>query len=348
VCVKEKMREDINKRNSEIINLYDDNYAILKIAKLMKCDFSVIKRILLENNIKIKPLNFYTKGKISKNRIIKNEQEVIDMYLKADIPGTKIAKHFNCDNSVIYDILNRNNIKIKGCQHFLKGKIWNKGIKYREYFDKEKVTKIIKNISDATKKVMENESHRKRLSEIRKKGYEEGRIKKFIGEECPRYNKTYEEYFGIEKANKIKKKISIANSGENCHFYCKKGSETANWNGGSSLEPYGREFNKKLKKAIRERDGCCMVCNLGFEDLKLLKRRVHVHHINYDKKCTLLQNLISLCQNCHSKTNHNRKHWTKFFQSLLTERYNYKYSENGEIILNLNTVGGKNNGKKEN
>lgn len=108
------------------------------------------------------------------------------------------------------------------------------------------------------------------------------------------------------------------------------------WAGGSSFEPYGIEFNKKLKKAIKERDGCCMFCNIGFDDLKLLKRRVHIHHVNYDKTCNLPQNLLTLCNPCHSKTNTNRKHWIKFFQSLLSERYSYQYNGKGEIVLELN------------
>ena len=32
----------------------------------------------------------------------------------------------------------------------------------------------------------------------------------------------------------------------------------------------------------------------------------------------------------------NEKYWTKFFQSLLSEKYGYKYSEDNKIILNLN------------
>ena len=79
-----------------------------------------------------------------------------------------------------------------------------------------------------------------------------------------------------------------------------------------------------------------MLCNIGFEDLKLLKRKIHIHHINYDKQCNLIQNLITLCNSCHSKTGINRKHWTKFFQSLLNELCDYQYSESGEIILNIN------------
>jgi len=33
------------------------------------------------------------------------------------------------------------------------------------------------------------------------------------------------------------------------------------------------------------------------------------------------------------KTNYNREHWIKFFQSLLAERYKYEYSENQDIIF---------------
>lgn len=114
------------------------------------------------------------------------------------------------------------------------------------------------------------------------------------------------------------------------------GEKNYGWNNGSSFEPYGIEFNKQLKKFIKERDGCCMLCKVGFEDLKLLKRRIHIHHINYDKQCNFSQNLISLCNKCHTKTNVDREIWTKHFQSLLKERYDYQYSEKGEIVLELN------------
>jgi len=31
----------------------------------------------------------------------------------------------------------------------------------------------------------------------------------------------------------------------------------------------------------------------------------------------------------------NRKYWIKFFQSLLSEKYGYQYSENQEIIMEV-------------
>ena len=75
-----------------------------------------------------------------------------------------------------------------------------------------------------------------------------------------------------------------------------------------------------------------MLCGIHREKLK---RNLEIHHINYDKKLSIPQNCISLCKKCHAITGHNRKHWTKFFQNLLLERYDYQYNEEREIIINL-------------
>lgn len=132
-------------------------------------------------------------------------------------------------------------------------------------------------------------------------------------------------FFG--KKHKFKSRIKQSAS--------KQGINLRNWERFTSFEPYNKNFNKEFKKLIKERDGCCMLCNIGFEDLKLLKRKVAVHHIDYNKLLSIPQNCISLCNSCHSKTNVNRKYWKKLFQDLSTERYEYKYSENGEIILEI-------------
>ena len=104
------------------------------------------------------------------------------------------------------------------------------------------------------------------------------------------------------------------------------------WQGGKSFELYGIDFNKPFKESIRNRDNqVCMVCGIHREKLN---RNLDVHHINYDKLISIPQNCISLCKSCHTKTGVNRKHWTQFFQSLLSERYDYKYNK-GEIILEI-------------
>lgn len=69
-----------------------------------------------------------------------------------------------------------------------------------------------------------------------------------------------------------------------------------------------------------------------------LKRALDVHHINSDKSMSLKENCISLCPKCHALTKLNRKHWQKFFQSLLSEKYGYKYYETGEIIMEISPI----------
>ena len=94
-----------------------------------------------------------------------------------------------------------------------------------------------------------------------------------------------------------------------------------------------RVETRKFRKAIYERDNkCCVVCNKNkYED----RCKLSVHHIDYDKQNNFPQNCVSLCNSCHSKTNFNRTHWTKFFQSLLKERQGYQYTEDQKIILDF-------------
>ena len=79
------------------------------------------------------------------------------------------------------------------------------------------------------------------------------------------------------------------------------GSNNGNWRGGKSFEPYPITFNTKFKRLIRERDdNKCQICgNYGN----------CVHHINYVKLDTNPVNCITLCRECHSKTNGKRDYW---------------------------------------
>ncbi len=91
-----------------------------------------------------------------------------------------------------------------------------------------------------------------------------------------------------------------------------RGEKHANWLGGISFEPYGIEFNEKLKELIRERDN--YICQIK-ECATLQNGRKHpVHHRDYDKRNNKPKNLITLCHPCHSKTNYNRDYWQDYFQ----------------------------------
>jgi hypothetical protein len=78
-----------------------------------------------------------------------------------------------------------------------------------------------------------------------------------------------------------------------------------NWKGGKSFIHYPPEFNRPLKRYIRERDESCRICfNKSDEELS-------VHHIDYDKNNNNTKNLIGLCRDCHLKTNFNREYWER-------------------------------------
>lgn len=86
-----------------------------------------------------------------------------------------------------------------------------------------------------------------------------------------------------------------------------------------------------------ERDNqICMMCLIHREKLN---EALNIHHINYNKLLSIPQNCISLCRVCHPKTNFNRKQWIEFFQSLLSNKYNYEYSNKNEITIDMS--GGK-------
>jgi hypothetical protein len=106
--------------------------------------------------------------------------------------------------------------------------------------------------------------------------------------------------------------------GENHPLYGKKQNEEARYkmslsHGGTGipgeLSEYGPEFDSSLKEQARFRDGYkCQVC--GCPQLEN-SRALDIHHIDYDKENNELNNLVSLCRSCHTKTNTNRIHWKK-------------------------------------
>lgn len=125
---------------------------------------------------------------------------------------------------------------------------------------------------------------------------------------------------------------------KNCSSKHYSGKNSNFWYGGMSYEPYDEKWTTNFKNKIRKRDNqVCMNCNKHREKLN---RALNIHHINYNKKLTIPANCVSLCDKCHLLTRINREYWKKLFQEKLNKLYNYKYSESGEIILNI--TGGNN------
>lgn len=105
-------------------------------------------------------------------------------------------------------------------------------------------------------------------------------------------------------SEETKRKIGISNS----IFFREYPEKLPTWNGGSSLRGYGKWF-KPLRELIRKRDNyTCKLCNK-----KQNGEKFSVHHIDYVKENYELDNLITLCRNCHARTNINRNYWREYF-----------------------------------
>jgi hypothetical protein len=91
-----------------------------------------------------------------------------------------------------------------------------------------------------------------------------------------------------------------------------KGVNNPNYREIKSFKSYPLGWNKTFKEQIRYRDEYkCQIC--GKPEIEN-GRKLPVHHVDYDKLNIKEDNLISLCNICHLKTNGNRKYWIEFFK----------------------------------
>ena len=185
--------------------------------------------------------------------------------------------------------------------------VWNKGtmketnkimkIISEKQKGKRKTKETIQNMSDGGKGKILSEEHKQKISLSNKENYtEERKLKISIG------NK------GKIVSEKTRKKQAGA----------KKGKNNPNWNNGSSFEPYSPEFNKEKKQQVLERDNYkCQCPNCEHKSNKL-----DIHHIDYDKKNNNVENLITLCNKCHTKTTgkNNRIYWIEFYQNMMNKK----------------------------
>jgi hypothetical protein len=109
---------------------------------------------------------------------------------------------------------------------------------------------------------------------------------------------------GVKTTEITKEKIRMSMSGEKCY----------NWQGGISYCPYSEDWTETLRESIRQRDSyMCQECGTHQDELTGRHKKLHIHHIDYDKENCDPKNLISLCQKCHMKTNYNREYWYNYF-----------------------------------
>lgn len=176
--------------------------------------------------------------------------------------------------------------------------------------------KHIQNISKALKGKKHTEEHNQKigLSQKGRKRTEEQRkniLKSKIGK---KFTKVHIENLSISHKGKKQTEESKKKRSESL-----KGEKHYNWQGGKSFEEYGMDFNKELKQYILERDNyTCQDPNCDGNHKKL-----HIHHIDYNKKNNNSENLITLCSSCHMKTNkiNKRQFYTEYYQTIMKEKY---------------------------
>lgn len=115
-----------------------------------------------------------------------------------------------------------------------------------------------------------------------------------------------------EVREKISKRVKEAH-------WDSSGKNNPSWIDGRSYEPYTSEFNKNLKNKIRLRDlDMCYLCEYTqFEHLRDYDCSLHTHHINYDKKDSSPNNLITLCIRCNSIVNTDRIIWQHILENAI-------------------------------
>jgi len=81
-------------------------------------------------------------------------------------------------------------------------------------------------------------------------------------------------------------------------------------------------FTEEKKEEIRNRDGrACRLCGRSkFEAFKHYKDDLNVHHIDYDKTNNDPSNGISLCRECHLKTNFERDFWQVYLMKVMEKK----------------------------
>jgi len=117
---------------------------------------------------------------------------------------------------------------------------------------------------------------------------------------------------------KVKRKISKAHKGKTRNKETKKkisetltgkytGEDNPTWNGGRS-DSYGQDWYSQRRKALRCDNYTCQVCD---KDNNFAKKHPVVHHINAELdeegyKNNNLDNLITMCKECHNRTENNK------------------------------------------
>lgn len=106
-----------------------------------------------------------------------------------------------------------------------------------------------------------------------------------------------------------------------------RGDQNPCWNHGVSLI-YCEKFNGKFKEFVREKFGRkCYECN---KLEQFCDRKLHVHHIDYNKNAICNGKewaFVPLCTRCHNKTHSNRHHWFNKYINYWVYKYDLDFCQ---------------------
>ncbi|HJX50456.1 MAG TPA: NUMOD3 domain-containing DNA-binding protein [Candidatus Nanoarchaeia archaeon] len=193
-----------------------------------------------------------------------------------------------------------------GCVQYKLSSESNKGQKRTEESrQKMRESHLGKKYTEETKKIWSKQ----------RKGENNPMYGKILSEETRQ--KIREKAIGRKHTEEENRRNSERNKGENNPMYDthRFGELSTNWQNGKSFEIYPPEFNKGFKQQILERDNyTCQDPNCEHKSNTL-----DAHHIDYDKKNNIPENVITLCRSCHMKTNgkNKRQYFTEFYQNIM-------------------------------
>jgi endogenous inhibitor of DNA gyrase (YacG/DUF329 family) len=120
-----------------------------------------------------------------------------------------------------------------------------------------------------------------------------------------------------------------------CRSIAYRGKNHPNWQGGISYAPYCHKFNAEFKEYIRTKFGrVCFLC--GKTEVEN-RKRLSVHHVNYNKNCGCAETeedkkaddnscqFVPLCVSCNSKVNGNRDLWERRIKTKMRNKLNGWY-----------------------
>jgi len=229
---------------------------------------------------------------ICKNKRNKRHLDKDILYQKYIIENKSIktcSNELNCAISFIHGYLKKYNIPTRATKPY---KVWNKGL--------DNTDPRIKTLG-------------KKIAKTRRKLFKTGKIQPWNKGLTKELDKRV-----LKQANTYKKTHKDF-KGENNPFYNKQ--HTKKWSreqslrkGGTGipgeLSEYGVEFTYELKEKIRNKSNrLCVKCSKTEKDNK---KKLEIHHIDYDKLNNSEDNLVALCKSCHVATNTNRNYWQEY------------------------------------